>query len=40
MIDDNIEQSKRLTLLNAEANREKEIFSQNNAKEIYSINKK
>lgn len=40
MIDDNIEQLKRLTLLNAEANREKEIFSQNNAKEIYSINKK
>lgn len=37
LISDNMEQSKRLTLLNKEANKEKEIFNKNNAKEIYSI---
>lgn len=37
LINENIEQSKRLVLLNEEANREKEIFNKNNAKEIYSI---
>ena len=36
MIKDGIEQQKRLVFLNEEANKEKEIFNNNNAKEIYS----
>ena len=36
MIKDGVEQQKRLVFLNEEANKEKEIFNNNNAKEIYS----
>ena len=36
MIKEGINQQKKLVSLNKEANKEKEIFNNNNAKEIYS----
>ena len=40
LIAQNINQNKRLTLLNKEANREKELFNKNNIKPIKKIEKK